>query len=227
MNIFLDNTTLVDKMHSDFNQMMVTAQEMFKKTSMLMFYGGELAPVKNYIFPADKQLNQLEQAIRKEIVTHLAITGNNQLSQMLIFMNVIKDAERIGDYIKNCFEICVDSGPLVESEYYTILFEIQEKMIPMFKQVTDIFKEEKNTESVQLLQDLRPIERQCDTLVRKLTKEGNSITDSVKLALTARYFKRIISHLINILTAIIMPLDKIDFHSENDNHFKKDLLGDA
>ena len=34
------------------------------------------------------------------------------------------------------------------------------------------------------------------------------------VALTARYFKRVASHAANIVTSIVMPLDKLDFFDE-------------
>ena len=41
-------------------------------------------------------------------------------------------------------------------------------------------------------------------------------THAVPRALYYRYLKRIVGHLMNILTALVMPLDKLDFFWQED-----------
>jgi hypothetical protein len=40
-------------------------------------------------------------------------------------------------------------------------------------------------------------------------------TQAVARALTHRYLKRVIAHLMNVLSAVIMPLDKLDYFDED------------
>ncbi|MFT5687699.1 MAG: phosphate uptake regulator, partial [Planctomycetota bacterium] len=56
------------------------------------------------------------------------------------------------------------------------------------------------------------VEDACDDLLHvALAVEGHN---GAGLALTARYFKRVVSHSANVVTSIVMPLDKLDFFDE-------------
>lgn len=212
---FMENKSAIDDMHENFSKMLKLSKEMFTVTTELMFQGGDIKKVHEFIFPTDKELNHLEQAIRRKVVTHLAVSGTKELSTMLIFMSVVKDAERIGDYIKNCFEIYEDGGQLIKSKWSDKLWECRNSILPLFDKVDFVFKESKYKKTTALIKTIIPLEKQCNQYTRELIKTGNIVEDGVKIALACRFFKRIIAHLVNILTALVMPLDKLDYFDED------------
>ncbi|MFC1516940.1 PhoU domain-containing protein [Candidatus Margulisiibacteriota bacterium] len=212
---FLENKSAIDDMKDNFSKMMKISESMFEKTSVLMFEGGNMQEVHEYIFPNDKELNKLEQAIRREVITHLALSGNKELSTMLIFMSVVKDAERIGDYIKNCFEIYEDGGIMKKSDWSKKLWEVRNSILPLFDKVNFVFNENKYKKTASLIKKVIPLERTCNEYARELIRQGDKTAESAKLVCTSRYFKRITSHLMNILTSLVMPLDKLDYFDED------------
>ncbi|TDI83140.1 MAG: PhoU domain-containing protein, partial [Caldithrix sp.] len=60
------------------------------------------------IYQTDLEINRLEQDVRKKVLTHLAVSGADELSIGLTLVSVISDIERIGDYTKNIYELAVE-----------------------------------------------------------------------------------------------------------------------
>ena len=50
---------------------------------------------------ADLKINEFERSVRRKVMTHLAVSGTDDLGSGLILISVVTDIERIGDYTKN------------------------------------------------------------------------------------------------------------------------------
>ena len=58
------------------------------------------------------------------------------------------------------------------------------------------------------------IARSCDEIVRKVAQSNLTVNEAVCFALIARYFKRIMAHLVNIATSVVLPLSDLDYFDE-------------
>jgi hypothetical protein len=54
----------------------------------------------------------------------------------------------------------------------------------------------------------------CDSVVVELAHSDLSVNEAVCFTLLARYFKRIVAHLVNIATSVILPLSDLDYYDE-------------
>ena len=54
----------------------------------------------------------------------------------------------------------------------------------------------------------------CDRILKEVAKSKLSVNEAVSLALIARHFKRIVAHLTNIATSVILPLSELDYFDE-------------
>jgi len=63
----------------------------------------------------------------------------------------------------------------------------------------------------KILKDYAPIKGECNSMLRNLFSEELYTREVVTTALLSRYLKRINSHMSNIASGIIYPLDQIDF----------------
>lgn len=214
IKIFMEKTTLVDQMGVEFTKMLDTGKNMFVSATNFLYHGGDKKQVYDKIYPPDKELNKLECKIRSEIVTHISVSGSANLSAMLIFMSVVKDAERIGDYIKNIYEVAVKTKDFKEGKYAGDFLEIKDKIISKFDEVMTVFKENDRNGAVACMGEMIRMQKKCTLISEELI--GNySLQNSVAYALSARYFKRILAHLSNIATAVVMPVDKLDYFDED------------
>ena len=54
-----------------------------------------------------------------------------------------------------------------------------------------------------------------DDEISKLVRDGSDAGPAAPRALLNRYLKRITAHLMNVMTAVVMPLDRLDYWDED------------
>ena len=163
-------------------------------------------------YDKDIEVNNLEKEIRKLLFEHLSIRPGHDTSGCLALMSLIKDAERIGDYSKNIFE----AGILYEGNIRNMKFF--ERIVPTQKKISEslsvLAKAFKNSDVILaegILRNYKPIKRDCDKILHELFEQQVSPNEAVVTAMLSRYFKRINSHISNIASGIVYPLNEIDF----------------
>jgi phosphate transport system protein len=163
-------------------------------------------------YDKDIQVNNQEKEIRRLLFEHLSIRPGHDTSGCLALMSLIKDAERIGDYSKNIFE----AGILYEGNIRNMKFF--ERIVPTQKKISDslsvlakAFKNSDTKLAEGILKDYTPIKRDCDKILHELFEQQVSPNEAVVTAMLSRYFKRINSHISNIASGIVYPLNEIDF----------------
>jgi len=55
----------------------------------------------------------------------------------------------------------------------------------------------------------------CDKRTEEIIRSTEGDGSLAAAALAYRYLKRVVSHLMNIVTAVVMPFDKLDFFDED------------
>ncbi len=207
--------TFLSKIVRDFEKMLILGEETFKNACRV--WRGELAPekIEGNIYSVDQKINEAEQRIRRRLVEHLAIEPEVDVAACLVFMSVVKDAERIGDYSKNIFEVALlREKEFEEDEWTKALKEIQEGVMEIFVQTHNAFAEAELEGAKAVMEKHRKIALRCEELIREMAKKEIPSNKAVCYTLLTRYFKRVSAHLANIASAIINPVEKIDFVGE-------------
>ena len=93
------------KIHVQFLQMLEDGRHIFDAAANCVLGRGDPEVIRADLYRTDLRINATEQRIRREIVVHGSIHGSATFPAMLIMMSLVKDAERIGDYAKNLFEL--------------------------------------------------------------------------------------------------------------------------
>ena len=199
----------------DFEKMLTDTEDMFRKVCLKLLEGKSEDDLKERIYKIDREVNKLEKEIRKRIITHLSIQGNVDLPMCLILMSVVKDAERLGDYAKNLFEVTeLLEKPLDRAIFEELFGDIDKKLLLEFSETRAAFiKSEKKTARA-VLDIEREIVTKCDDILEKLSKSSYSTNIAVCLTLVARHFKRIAAHLANIGSSVVLPIQELDFFDE-------------
>lgn len=209
--------TLVESMIVEFGQMLNLGKRNFTEISRVMFHGGDFESLRDQFFANDQMINDLEQDIRRKVVIHLTQQAHPGVSASLIMMNVVKDAERMGDYSKNIFEI-FDTTHLLdeECEYRTQLLDLTDSIIKGFDRVREAFVRSDVRAAENFIREYLVLQNECDDAVaRLLVKDGHDdAAHPVAYALLFRFYKRILCHQTNIASSLTMPVDKLDFHDE-------------
>jgi phosphate uptake regulator len=168
--------------------------------------------VRQPFYDKDGAVNRHEREIRRMLAEHLSIHPRHDISGCLVMMSLVKDAERIGDYSKNMFEVAVMlEGIAQEMKYFERLSSPQRKIADRFPLLRKAFLESDEHAAKKILKDYTPIKGECNKILSYLLSEELSTREAVATALLSRYLKRINSHMSNIASGIVYPLDQIDF----------------
>lgn len=173
------------------------------------------------IYEEDQRVNEYQQEARRKVFRHLAVTGGLNLKAGLILTSIVIDIERIGDYTKNITELAdAHPGKLNSGRYDPDIRRIEEAVAALFDGTVGIVKSGNAEGARALIRDHLWIKRRCDDIARDLAATAGadlSQSDAVTTALYARYLKRVGAHLMNILSSVINPFDKIGYRDTTED----------
>ncbi|MFL3028267.1 MAG: PhoU domain-containing protein [Candidatus Neomarinimicrobiota bacterium] len=167
----------------------------------------------------DKEINKYQREVRRKIITHFSLQNNiNDISSIMVLMNMVVDIERIGDYSKNILDLAIHYPDKLNTKtLHPELYEIEQVVKTRFDKTVDAIK----TEDIELASKLikgfkKQVTTASDRIVNNIISgeiNFESGSESAAIVLYARYLKRIGSHLKNITTTVINPIDSIGYQS--------------
>ena len=201
----------LERMHAQFGQMLDAGRHIFDTASNAFLGGTDLEVIREDLFDTDKRINRAEQQIRREIVVHASVHGATEFPACLILMSVVKDAERIGDYAKNIFDLAEMVPHPPTGEHRQRLIEMKDRISHMMATCREVFDTSEKDGAAELICQAQEIEDACDHQVRHLIQTDRQIDLRAAYALAYRYFKRVASHVSNVASSVIQPVHKLDF----------------
>jgi phosphate uptake regulator len=204
-------------MHDDFTKMTQIVHEMTVAAGKLYF--GENGSVeRTQIYEMDIEVNQLERGVRKQIASHLSLSGHQvDMPYCLLLMSLVKDVERIGDYAKNLSEVgdfC--KLPLPKDDVEVELLEIRHDVEEITRSMTDVLDISDTDHALEFIRRGRETSRRCKLLVQRIAKGGCEACVTTAQILGCRYYKRIGGHALNVFSSVVMPLHKVDYYDEEE-----------
>tara|TARA_B100001758_G_C18403296_1_gene610390 strand:+ start:166 stop:759 length:594 start_codon:yes stop_codon:yes gene_type:complete len=170
------------------------------------------------IAKTDIKINKFERSVRRKVMTHLAVSGTEDLGSGLILTSVVIDIERIGDYTKNIYDLSkFYSKRLNGAELEKDLAEVEENVIALFQNSIKAFKEQDIELARELMKDYKEnISKQSDKITNdiisgKINIEADRAT---AIAMYSRYLKRIAAHSRNLISSIVNPFERIGYKEE-------------
>ncbi len=199
----------------EFKGMLEDSEFMFKTVCRRLFENVDEPELKQKIHDIDKKVNLLQKNIRKRIVEHLSLQPTVDVSACLLLMSVVKDAERLGDYCKNLYEVTELLEKPIDKAVYSEYFDnVDNEILTLFEQTKETFIEADVDAASSLFGVEHKIAKRCDSIVSELAKSNLSVNQAVCFTLIARHFKRIVAHLVNISTSVILPISDLDYFDE-------------
>jgi phosphate transport system protein len=198
------------------SEMLELASDMFGYAVAVIVYGEADEESQQEIYDRDKQINTLEREVRRRVVTRLSVGGHrSEIPTGLIFMNVVKDGERIGDYIKNLYEIAEMMPAEPDRKLYQEYLVGRSRTIEdLFARTVQAFADSDAEKAADVINRARKLATQCEEVIREITVSKLPTQDAVCLVLILRFYKRVAAHMANIATTVVMPIDMLDFYDE-------------
>ena len=181
-----------------------------------LFGGTDAAAVGPEVRESDRRVNRAERQIRRDLVVHASVRGARaDLPLTLASMSIVKDAERIGDYAKNIWDLADAGVNLAGAPDTDDLMAFRDRTSQSIAETARIFGERDSAAATELIERLDGILDEYDAGVVAQLEAVGPVQDAVARALLYRYLKRISAHLANILTSLVMPLDHLDYYDED------------
>lgn len=204
----------LERMRTEFGQMLDAGRHIFDTASNALLGGTDLEVIRQDLFDTDKRINRAEQQIRREIVVHASVHGATEFPACLILMSVVKDAERVGDYAKNIFDLAALAPHPPKGEHRDRLVKLKDRISRMMAACREIYDAHDYARAPELIHEAQDIEDLCDEQIHDLLRADQETDLPAAYVLAYRYFKRVSSHTRNVASSVVQPIDKLDFPSK-------------
>jgi phosphate uptake regulator len=207
---------MLSQMYDELGQMLDDCEWMFLRVCDVLFESKWAAELSKELYKRDRRVNKTERRIRKQIVEHLTVSPGTHVIACLVLMSVVKDAERVGDYCKNLFEIeRLARGGMKDGTYVQALRELADDIAETFKKTRQAFAEGDSSLGHELVEHEIEIGNQCEEIILRLADDETvPCREAVGYTLAVRHMKRISAHLGNIASSVVMPIHKLDYFDE-------------
>lgn len=199
----------------EFKHMLNDSQAMFEAVIKRLIAGEDVPDLREKIYALDLKVNCLEKDIRSRIAKHLLLQPSVDVTACLLLMSVVKDAERLGDYCKNLYEVSeLANGPINKKKYEELFGSMEQDIATLFHETKQAFIESNEDKAIASWTSKSKIGKGCDAIIVKIAKSDLSANDAVCFTLIARHFKRLTSHLTNIASSVVLPISELDYFDE-------------
>ncbi len=179
--------------------------------------GGAVETVADEIRETDRQINATEVEIRRALVVHASVHGGVDTSEVLAFMNMIKDIERIGDYNKNIFDLAEEGVSFTDSPELDSILSLRDEVSSRISLMGEILSARDEQRARTYIERGDELRRDFDQRVNELLHSTEEAVAAVPKALLFRFLKRISAHSSNVVSAVIMPVDQLDYFDESED----------
>ncbi len=196
-------------------QMLLDDRHTFDLAINAVVGGTDAASVGKEVRKSDVRVNRAVRDVRRRLVVHASLQGKRvDLARVLVAMSVIKDAERIGDQGKNIWDLADDGIDLSSAEDLEWLTRLRDRTSRLIGDCARIYQERNTDEAHALIPEMDKMLDEYDRCVQQQIESQQTPRDAVPRALLCRYLKRITAHLMNVLTSLVMPVDRLDYYDE-------------
>ena len=205
----------LDNIDAKLSEMLTNSMHTYDLAMNCLLGDTNLDIVRDDLYSTDKSINELHREVRREMIVHSAVNSRNlDIPLLLSYMTMSKDIERIGDYCKNLFEIAETGNTFAKGDDLDSYIELRNDIGKLIVYLQSCLA----VDDVSKVQDLitlgSSISSDIDVKITDLLEDKEKIQYPVATTLFFRYLKRIVSHIVNAATALIMPTDQIDYLDE-------------
>ena len=201
------------KMVDEFLSMLEKSEGMMSYSFSNLVKKKKAKAAQEKIYSTDQSINFLEQDIRKRVLVHISANPRCNISACLILISIAKDAERLGDYVKNFYELpLLLKGSKSDKKLFSELVEDNgDALLELFHMTAESFKNSDKVMATRAVSAGHDIAKKCEKLIEDVAESDYTVRQAVVLALGARYMKRIALHLANISSSVKNPFTEMDY----------------
>lgn len=209
------NRGVIHHMYDEFMEMLKATEWMFATVGRILFEGLPPDDVSQELYAKDVRVNKTERKIRLQIVEHLAIRPGGDVPACLVLMSLVKDAERIGDYCKNLYEVRAVLGKgLSAGMFDRDVQAMHAQILETFAKTRAALGQGDEAVAHEVVRRAKEVGHQIEEKVQQVAASDLPTQVAVCRALTLRHMKRVHAHLCNIASSVVQPVHKLDYFDE-------------
>ena len=206
----------VDVIEQQIGEMLATTQETFQMAMDALFRRVDPAEVAKPLRKADKSVNRVERSIRRSLVVHAGVHGAEIDAPLLLtYMSISKDIERVGDITKDMWDLAASGVDLRNAPNQADIDEHATAIAGLMLDTAQVFARRDTEAAAQFLKEADVVKDRYEELMLEQLSSEDRASVAVGRALLYRYINRIVAHLMNVMTAVVMPLDRLDYWDED------------
>lgn len=214
--LFRRGDSQLDVFEQQIAEMLATTHETFVMAMDALFRRVDPNEIGRPLRKADKSVNKVERAIRRALVVHSSVHGSEaDAPLMFTYMSIAKDIERIGDINKDLWDLAVAGVDLREVDTDVPVTEHATHIANMILETARVFAERDGEAATRFLNDTDELKDRYEQLMLEQLSSSEPTPAAVARALLYRYINRITAHLMNVITAVVMPVDRLDYWDED------------
>ncbi|HEY8340573.1 MAG TPA: PhoU domain-containing protein [Egibacteraceae bacterium] len=194
-----------------FLRMLADDRHVFDLAMAARLGGADPASLRAELDRSEEATDEAERLIRRRLLVHASVRGSADIPACLMYMSLAKDAERVADLSKNMFGVGAIAGPPPPGEIRDELVELRDTVSPMITEAGTIFAADDTEAARDFIVRARELQRRCQRRIDWLVREEHEVPQPAATVLTYRHIGRILANLINIVSAVVMPLDQMDY----------------
>jgi Na+/phosphate symporter len=214
-SIFRDSDQL-ENVEQQLAAMLAQCQDAYRLATEAVF--GERDPIAagEELLALDQEINRTERAIRRELLVHGTVRGAEvDQGLMLTYMSVAKDIERTGDKCKDIWELTEMGANFSVGEDTEELTRHRHHVAQLIEWTLEAFTTEDADKVHGLISTINDDADHYDSHVLQFVQTDLPSRYAAPRALYYRYIKRLSRHLSNILSSVVMPVDRLDFYRKS------------
>lgn len=205
----------VDAIEAEIGQMLATATETLGLALDALVREVEPGEVGSTLRKRDRSINKVERAIRRQLIVHAGVRGTQaDVPLLFTYMSIAKDIERVGDMAKDLWDLASAGGRMNADPYRPEAMEVGHHLTTLITDTARVFGERDAESAIAIL---NVADERMDAYETAML--GQLQEPSAPLAVTRtlfyRYAARITAHLMNVLTAVVMPFERLDYYDED------------
>jgi len=201
-------------------EMLEKTHDMFQESASLL-RDAATAQMKLDIYEEDRSINAYQIQVRRRVLRYLAVAGTVDLVPGLVLTSIIIDIERIGDYTKNITELATAyPGRLDCGRCEQRVRSIEQIVERLFGEIRRVLESSDRQAARKLIDECNGVRRDADQIILELISgddESMGRGQTAAVALYVRYLKRVGAHLLNILSSIVNPFERIGYREQDRN----------
>ena len=125
---FKGGESTIDVVEATLVQMVLDGRDVYDTAMEALFGGGKSKETKRELKTTDRGINTAQQDVRRDLMLHASVNDTVDLPLVLAYMSTVKDAERIGDYSKNFYDLVKYGADFEDAPDHELLADYRDRV---------------------------------------------------------------------------------------------------